>query len=82
MRRITKYAVAIGALLVAFVVGRSQALPTWQVLNKEGLQDGLSIMETLNTQTGETYVVVWSSAGIAIAPKALPAGPALAPPVH
>ena len=80
MRTLTKYALVVGALLIAFVVGRSQSTPTWQVASRDVLPDGVNIMEAHNTLTGETYVIAWTSAGISIVPKTQPTGLSLVPP--
>jgi hypothetical protein len=83
MRRITKYAVALGAILIAFEIGRSQSFPTWQVVNKDVLPDGVNIMETRNAITGDAYVITWTTSGIAIVPKSAtpppPSSPILPP---
>lgn len=80
MRTLIKYALVVGALLVAFAVGRSQSPPTWQVASKDVLPDGINIMEVHNTLTNDAYVIAWTSASISIVPKSQPTGLSLTPP--
>ena len=54
------------------LVGRSQSAPTWQMISWDVLPDGVNIMEAHNTLTGDTYVIAWTTAGVAMVANAVP----------